>query len=78
MRRHQASDARVFGSVARGNDTADSDLDLLVRFNDDASLLDQSRLILELEQLLKLHVDVVSDVALGRRRESILREAVPL
>ena len=71
----KASNVRVFGSVARGQDTPDSDVDILVTFAPDATLRDQARLIIDLEQLLGSSVDVVSDVALGRHHESVLSEA---
>lgn len=76
--KHRASNVRVFGSVARGEDTPDSDVDLLVRFHADASILDQSKIIIALESLLNCHVDVVSDAALGRRSAAILCDAVPV
>lgn len=75
---HKAGNVRVFGSVARGDDTYDSDVDLLVTFGDDATILDQSRIVIDLEILLGCDVDVVSDATLGRRAASILRDAVPL
>jgi predicted nucleotidyltransferase len=63
--RHHASNVRVFGSVATGSDTPSSDLDLLVHFSDEASLYDQVGLTLELEDLLGVRVDVISDGAAG-------------
>ena len=63
--RHHASNLRVFGSVAAGSDTPSSDLDLLVHFSDEASLYDQVGLIWDLEDLLGLSVDVISDGAAG-------------
>ncbi len=73
--RYGARDVRVFGSVARGEDTAESDVDLLVRFEKGATLLDQAGLSAELEQLL----DVVSESGLKPRiRERVLAEARPL
>jgi predicted nucleotidyltransferase len=63
--RHHASNVRVFGSVASGSDTPSSDLDLLVHFSDDASLYDQVGLTLELEDLLGVKVDIISDGAAG-------------
>src|SRR5690349_15551005 len=48
---HHASNVRVFGSAARGDDGPGSDIDLLVTFDDDASLFDQAELILDLEEL---------------------------
>jgi predicted nucleotidyltransferase/DNA-binding XRE family transcriptional regulator len=76
--RNHAVDVRVFGSVARGTDAMDSDVDLLVTFDPKATLYDQARLVTELEMLLDRRVDVVSDRALGRRADSILADAVAL
>ncbi|HEX8914386.1 MAG TPA: nucleotidyltransferase domain-containing protein [Humisphaera sp.] len=79
--RHGARDLRVFGSVARGDATAASDLDLLVRFDADRSLMDHGMLVEELQDLLKVRVDVVSEAALAagdRFGERLAREAVPL
>ncbi len=79
--RNGASDVRVFGSMARGQATEASDLDLLVRFEPGRSLMDHGMLIEELQDLLGIRVDVVSEGALrgddrfGRR---VLKEAVPL
>ena len=68
---------RVFGSVARGNDEPGSDLDLLVDFTDEASLLDEVGLRLALADLLRIDVDVVAvDTLKGRIRERVLSEAV--
>jgi predicted nucleotidyltransferase len=55
--RYPVCNPRVFGSTARGEDTEDSDLDILV---DDchASTFDLAALELELEELLRSHVDV--------------------
>ncbi|RIJ77537.1 helix-turn-helix domain-containing protein [Nakamurella silvestris] len=75
---NKASDVRVFGSVLRGEDTPDSDVDLLVRFAPGASLLDQAQLVLELEDLLGVPVDVVSDRGSGERLERIRSLARPL
>lgn len=63
--RHHASNVRVFGSVARGSDTTSSDLDILVHFSASATLYDQVGLTQELEDLLGVRVDVVSDGAAG-------------
>lgn len=77
-RKHGATDVRVFGSVARGDDRPGSDIDLLVRFEPDASLLDQAELAEELSAELGVRVDVVSEGGLKPRDADIRREAVPL
>jgi predicted nucleotidyltransferase len=76
--RRRAGNVRVFGSVARGTDAVGSDIDLLVTFAPDASILDAAGLVLDLEQLLTVHVDVMSDRAEGAIRDRALAEAVPL
>jgi uncharacterized protein len=74
--RHGATDVRVIGSVARAEDTADSDLDLLVRFRAGATLLDLAALVRELEDLLGRDVDVLSEAGLRLPGdEPILAEA---
>lgn len=59
VRAHRARNPRVFGSVVRFQATDTSDLDLLVDFDDNASLFDQLALKDELEELLHRRVDVV-------------------
>ncbi len=76
--RHHATNLRVFGSIARGDDVPGSDLDLLVTFDSSASLLDQVGLIHDLESLLGVSVDVLSDRALRDRDDAIRGEAIPL
>jgi len=63
--RHGARNVRVFGSVARGEDRPDSDIDLLVEMADDRSLLDLVALEQELETLLRRPVDVLTEQSLA-------------
>ena len=77
--RHGARNVRVFGSVARGEADAQSDIDLLVEFEPDRSLLDHAALWLELQELLGCKVDVVSEGGLKARiRDRVVREALPV
>ncbi len=77
--RHGASNVRVFGSVARGEADAQSDVDLLVELERGRSLLDHAALMLDLESLLGRRVDVATERGLRPQiREHILREAVLL
>jgi len=77
--RYGAYNVRVFGSVARGEATEESDIDLIVDFEPGRSLLDHAGLWLELQELLGVRVDVVSSRGLkGHIRERVLQEAVPL
>ena len=76
---HGARNVRVFGSVVRGETHAQSDIDLLVEFEPDRSLLDHAALWLDLQDLLGCKVDVVSEGGVkARLRDRILREAVPV
>lgn len=77
-KRHKALEIRVFGSVARGDDSPGSDVDLLVRFAPGASLFDQVELEQDLVDLLGVGVDVVSEGGLRAGHEQILHEAKPL
>jgi uncharacterized protein len=77
--RHGASNVRVFGSVARGEATAQSDVDFLVELERGRSLLDHAALMVDLEGLLGRRVDIATERGLKPRfREDILREAVRL
>jgi hypothetical protein len=78
-RRHGARSIRVYGSVARGQATEQSDLDLLVEWEPDRSLLDVVGLKQDLEDLLSVTVDIGSERGLHWFiRDQVLREAVPL
>jgi predicted nucleotidyltransferase len=78
-RRNGATSVRIFGSAARGEDGPESDIDLLVELEPGRSLLDHSRLILELEALLERSVHVVTPASLHHSlRARVLAEARPL
>ena len=68
----------VFGSVARGTDGPESDLDLLVTFDEDAGITDLLAMEEELAEWLTVPVDVVSARSSGRVIDRALGEAVPL
>ena len=77
--KHGARTVRIFGSVARGEADVASDLDLLVEMEPGRSLLDLGGLLMELQDLLGCHVDVVTEKGLRERiRDRVLREAVAL
>jgi hypothetical protein len=78
-RRHGAHDVRIFGSVARGEDTELSDIDVLVEMSDEASLLDLVLLQQALETALNRRADVLSVSGINPYlRDRILAEAVRL
>ncbi len=73
---HRARNARVFGSVVHGNDTDESDLDLLVDPTPDTSLLDIAKIQNHLQKLLGISVDVLTPKALPESfRAKVLAEA---
>lgn len=77
-RAHGTGRVHVFGSVARGDDGPDSDIDLLVEFTDEADLFDVVRLETTLGDLLGRPVDVVSSRAGGRAFSHARRDMIPL
>lgn len=76
--RHGMGNVRVFGSCLHGTDVPGSDVDLLVTPERGASLLDLVAFQQEVEDLLGVRVDAVSDRTSGRIVEAVLDEAVPL
>ncbi len=74
-----ARNVRVFGSIARGEDTEHSDVDLLVDVPRGTTLLDMVRLQRAIEQELGVYVDVLTAGDFPpAARERIVQEAVPL
>lgn len=77
--RHGATSVRIFGSVARGEASEDSDIDFLIELEPGRSLLDLGGMLHDLEALLGRRVDVVTPGALKARiRDRVLAEAIPL
>lgn len=76
---YHAGNVRLFGSVARGDEQPDSDIDFLVDFQPGSTLFDQVGLIDALSNKLGRKVDVISARALHRHlSQNILKEAVSL
>lgn len=76
---HRARNARIFGSVLHGEDTENSDLDILVDPTPETTLFDIGAIRHELLQLLGVPVDVLTPKALPERfRDIVLAEAVPV
>jgi predicted nucleotidyltransferase len=77
--KHGAINLKIFGSVARGEDSVHSDIDLLVETLPKRSAFFPAGLMVELEEVLGCKVDIVTKEALHDCiRESILKEAVLL
>ena len=73
---HRVKNVRVFGSVLHGDDTNDSDLDLLVDPTPETTLMDIAKIQVEVARLLNVTVDVLTPRALPDKfRDQILKEA---
>ena len=76
---HRVKNVRVFGSVLHGDDTEDSDLDLLVDPTPETTLFDIAKIQVELKELLGVAVDVLTPRALPDKfREHVIQEAQPV
>jgi uncharacterized protein len=79
LRRHGVSNARVFGSVARGDDHEGSDVDLLVEFAPGTGLFTVARIQDELEEILGVEVDLVPEAGLKATvRDRVERDLIAL
>jgi uncharacterized protein len=77
--RHGGKNVRVFGSVVRGLDKPNSDVDMLVDLEEGRTLFDLIGLQQDIEDLLERAVDLLTEKGINPRlREGILREARPL
>ncbi len=77
--RYKAKEIGLFGSSVRGEQSATSDIDVLVEFDEDADLFDLVGLALRLEEELQRKVDVIPRRALREElRDSVLQEVVAL
>jgi uncharacterized protein len=78
--RHGALNVRVFGSVVRGEETPESDIDFLIDYDlEKVSPWFPVRLIRDLEDALGTRVDVVTVGGLKARiRDQVLQESVEL
>lgn len=74
-----AFNIRICGSVARGDDTPMSDVDLLVDIEEGRSLLELGALLMDLQDLLGCKIDILTEKGLKNRvRERVLKDAIPL
>jgi len=76
---HGILNVRIFGSVVRGEDTLQSDIDFLVDLEKGCTLFDMGGALVKLQELLGRRVDLVTERGLHwYLREKILKEARPL
>ena len=78
VHKHRGISASIFGSVALGQETVNSDVDFLVEFEKGSSLFDLLHLQNDLQVLLGRNVDVVSVGGLKKRDDHLRREAVSI
>jgi hypothetical protein len=79
LARNKAVSIAVFGSFASGTAGRDSDIDFLVDFQKDADLLDMIGLKLDLEEMLKRKVDIVTRNSISKYiRKGIVEQAIPI
>lgn len=77
--RHRGSRVRLFGSFARGEEGPTSDVDMLVDFDESASILDIAALMYELETMIGRRVEIAEPDALHPLiRDAVLAEAIEL
>jgi len=78
-RAHGLNNLRIFGSVARGEDTSQSDIDFLVDLEKGRNLLDLGGALFQLQELLGRRVDIVTERGLHwYLRDKIIKEARPI
>lgn len=76
---HRVLNVRVFGSVVHGDDTEESDLDLLVDPTSETTLMDIAKIQLTVARLLGVKVEVLTPKALPETfRAQVIAEAVPV
>jgi len=79
LRRHGVVHAAIFGSFAKQVPAADSDIDVVVEFEGEMSLLDLAAVRLDLSEALGRDVDVVTYTSLHPRiRDHVLKEQVAI
>jgi uncharacterized protein len=77
--KYGATNLRIFGSVARGDDRPDSDIDILIDQERRWSLFDQIGMMQDLEDLLECKVDLATADALRERiKDRIFKDAIAL
>jgi predicted nucleotidyltransferase len=77
--KHGAFNLRVFGSVVRGEEAEDSDIDFLVDTGQKTSPWFPGGLILELEEMLERPIEIVTEKGLNSLiRNQVMKEAIPL
>lgn len=76
VEKHHAKNVKVFGSVAVGNESADSDIDLLIETTPETTMFDIGAIKFELNNLLGVEVDVLTPNSLPMQfKDKVEQEA---
>ncbi|MBI4592446.1 nucleotidyltransferase family protein [Candidatus Uhrbacteria bacterium] len=79
LQKNDVEFAGIFGSVARGEDTAESDIDLLVRFTKPKGIFELVKLRQQLSEQMKKNVDLVTEASICKHiRDRVLNDLVKL
>lgn len=79
VEKYNASNPRVFGSASKGEDTEESDLDILVDPNPKMSLFDLASIAIDLERLMNIKVDVLTPKSIHENfRDEVIAEAISI
>lgn len=70
LKRYNPNKIGIFGSVARGEESANSDIDILVDFNHKVTLFDLGGIKQDLSELLKRPVDIVTERSINKKLKS--------
>ena len=78
-RMHGATNVRIFGSVARGEEGPESDVDILVDLEQGRSLFDLGAMLMDMEELFGCKVHLLTEGSLHWYiKDRVLKEAVNL
>ena len=75
---YEAKSIAIFGSYARNEQTANSDIDILVSFKKRLNLLDLARIKRELSEKLKIGVDLVTQKALSPKLKQYIEQDIQI
>jgi uncharacterized protein len=79
LKEYQVTKAGIFGSYARGEQKKDSDIDILIKIHNDASLLTVIGLKMDLEKIIKRKVDLVEYETIRKElKEQILNDEIKI
>jgi len=79
LRKYQIKHATIVGSVAKGEEKANSDIDIVIQLKEDISLLEFAKIKIELEENLLRKVDLIEKSAIKPRlRNNLLKDEIPI